>query len=70
MTDIKITTEEITLGQFLKYADVITSGGDIKWFLSEYEIHVNGKLENRRGKKLYPGDMIAIQNIGIFKIVH
>ncbi|WP_217608869.1 RNA-binding S4 domain-containing protein, partial [Bacillus sp. GbtcB15] len=38
---VKIDSEFITLGQFLKLADVIQSGGMAKWFLSEYEIFVN-----------------------------
>lgn len=45
---IKISTEYITLGQFLKLADVIDTGGAVKWFLQEYEVYVNQELENRR----------------------
>lgn len=36
--EIKIDTEYITLGQFLKLADVIQSGGMAKWFLSEHDV--------------------------------
>lgn len=53
MERIKITTEYITLGQFLKIADIISSGGAAKFFLAENEVYVNGELENRRGRKLY-----------------
>lgn len=63
---IKISTEYITLGQFLKVADVIQSGGMAKWFLGEYEIFVNGELENRRGKKLYSKDIVDIPGFGTF----
>lgn len=49
---IKIDTEYITLGQFLKLAELIDSGGMAKWFLSEYEIKVNGQQDQRRGRKL------------------
>ena len=35
MKHIKISTEYITLGQFLKLADVIQSGGMAKWFLQK-----------------------------------
>ncbi|MCY7768286.1 ribosome maturation protein RlbA, partial [Bacillus inaquosorum] len=51
-----IDTEMITLGQFLKLADVIQSGGMAKWFLSEHEVLVNSEPDNRRGRKLYVGD--------------
>ncbi len=64
-----ITSEYITLGQMLKETGVIDTGGMAKWFLSEHEIHVNGELENRRGKKLYNGDIVEIISIGSYKVV-
>lgn len=66
--EIRINTEYITLGQFLKLAEVIDSGGMAKWFLSEYEIKVNGEQDQRRGRKLRAGDQVAIQNFGTFSI--
>ncbi|WP_019157228.1 S4 domain-containing protein YaaA [Robertmurraya massiliosenegalensis] len=66
---IKIETEYITLGQFLKLAELIDSGGMAKWFLSEYEIKVNGEQDQRRGRKLRVGDKITILNTGSFEIV-
>jgi len=69
MKNIKITTEYITLAQFLKFASITNSGGETKIFLSEYEIKVNGELENRRGKKLRPNDTIEIEDFGKYQIV-
>jgi S4 domain protein YaaA len=69
MKPIKITTEYITLGQFLKWNNLASSGGEIKMILQTVQIKVNGVLENRRGKKLYPKDEIAIEDIGVFVIV-
>ncbi|AGK51787.1 MAG: s4-like binding protein [Bacillus sp. (in: firmicutes)] len=69
MKEIKIDTEYITLGQFLKLAEVIQSGGMAKWFLSEYEVFINGDQDQRRGRKLYAGDKIKIPNIGTFIVV-
>ena len=63
---VKIDTEFITLGQFLKLADVIQSGGMAKWFLAEYEIFVNNEPENRRGKKLRDGDVLYIHHSGTY----
>lgn len=60
---IKIETEIITLGQFLKLADVIQTGGMAKWFLQEYEVYVNDELENRRGRKLRDGDVVYIPEV-------
>lgn len=68
MTEISIHDEYITLGQLLKKADVLSTGGQVKWFLQEYRILVNNEEEARRGRKLYPGDIVSIENIGDFKI--
>lgn len=68
--EITIDTDFITLGQFLKLAGVIDTGGMAKWFLSEYEIFVNGEQDQRRGRKLRNGDEINIPGIGSFKVVH
>lgn len=69
MNQIKITDEFVTLGQFLKLADIISSGGQAKWFLQEYEVYVNDELEDRRGRKLYVGDEVSIPDEGDFEIV-
>ena len=65
---ITIETEIITLGQFLKLAEVIQSGGMAKWFLSEYEVYINGEQDQRRGRKLAVGDTIEIPEVGIFEV--
>ncbi|MBR4460973.1 MAG: S4 domain-containing protein YaaA [Erysipelotrichaceae bacterium] len=62
MKEIKIDSEFITLGQFLKYVDLVSSGGEARDFLNENEISVNGENENRRGKKLYRNDLICIND--------
>jgi len=68
MEKVSISTEYITLGQFLKIADVIDSGGMAKWFLSEHEVYINGELDNRRGRKLRNNDIIEIPSYGKFLI--
>jgi ribosome-associated protein len=65
---IKLETEFITLGQFLKVADIIQSGGMAKWFLSEHDIFINGEQDQRRGRKLRSGDKIQIAGFGEFVI--
>ncbi|MCM3570743.1 S4 domain-containing protein YaaA [Neobacillus mesonae] len=65
---VKLDTEFITLGQFLKLAEVIQSGGMAKWFLSEHEVFINGEQDQRRGRKLRAGDKIQIKSIGEFVI--
>lgn len=47
--------EYITLNEFLKLVNIISTGGQAKWYLQENKVFVDGVLENRRGRKLYPG---------------
>lgn len=60
MKHIKLHSDYITLQQLLKIENIIQSGGEAKYFLVSNEIYVNQKLEQRRGKKLYPGDVVLI----------
>ncbi len=62
MKPLKITTPYITLQQLLKIEDIISSGGEAKFFLSSNTVLVNGEEENRRGRKLYPNDVIKVLN--------
>ncbi len=66
MKIIKIDTDYITLGQFLKLAEVIQTGGMAKWFLSEYSVFINDEQDQRRGRKLYAGDKVNIPDFGSF----
>ncbi|MGL4403083.1 MAG: S4 domain-containing protein YaaA [Fusobacteriaceae bacterium] len=61
MQDIKINSEFIKLDQLLKWAGVVESGVDAKYFITEGMVKVNGEIELRRGKKLYPGDKVEFQ---------
>jgi S4 domain protein YaaA len=69
MKKIAIKTDFITLGQFLKFADIVSSGGMTKMLLEESKIHVNDLVEDRRGKKCYPGDKISVEGYGIYRVV-
>ncbi len=51
-----ISTEYIKLQDFLKLCDAVPSGGMAKTFIQNGEVKVNGEVETRRGRKLYPGD--------------
>lgn len=66
---IEIKTEYITLGQFLKLANILDSGGMIKQFLQEQDVLVNGEKEQRRGRKLYPNDVVEIDNGESFVVI-
>ena len=62
MKPLKITTPYITLQQLLKIENIISSGGEAKFYLSSNTVLVNGEEENRRGRKLYPKDVIKVDD--------
>ncbi len=62
LNKIEISSEYITLGQFLKFADIIYSGGEAKSFLATHQVKINGELDNRRGRKLRTGDVIEVES--------
>ncbi|MCI1894048.1 MAG: S4 domain-containing protein YaaA [Lactobacillus sp.] len=62
MTTVPITTAFITLGQLLKDAGVIDSGGAAKHFLRENRVLVNQTPEDRRGRKLEAGDVVQLED--------
>ncbi|MCW3053755.1 MAG: yaaA [Chthonomonadales bacterium] len=55
---VVVNGDHITLGQLLKVAGIIGTGGEAKFYLSETVVIVNGEPEQRRGRKLRPGDRI------------
>ena len=57
--DVAIRGEMIRLGQLLKLADVADSGGEAKALLADGEVTVNGEREQRRGRQLRDGDVVA-----------
>lgn len=53
----------ITLGQALKAADLVGSGGEAKILIQEGLVTVNGEVETRRGRKLISGDVIEVEDM-------
>ncbi|WP_075877609.1 S4 domain-containing protein YaaA [Merdibacter massiliensis] len=58
--EFKVKNEFITLGQLLKACDFISSGAQAKFAVKELDIKVNDEKEDRRGRKLYSGDVVVI----------
>ena len=52
--------EYIKLDQFLKLADVVSTGGQAKVLILDGAVKVNGVVETRRGRKLYDGDRVEV----------
>ena len=68
METVNIKTPMIQLDQFLKWASILQSGGEIRFLLDEKKILVNGILCTAKRKKLYPGDKVEIKGIGTYLI--
>ncbi|MGW4943291.1 RNA-binding S4 domain-containing protein [Actinoplanes sp. NPDC004185] len=61
MRDVAIDSDMIRLGQFLKLADLIDTGGEAKILIASGDVTVNGEVDTRRGRQLHPGDVVVVQ---------
>lgn len=61
MRDVTIDSDMIRLGQFLKLADLIDTGGEAKILIASGDVTVNGEVDTRRGRQLHPGDVVVVQ---------
>ncbi|MCC2031441.1 RNA-binding S4 domain-containing protein [Microbacterium allomyrinae] len=59
--DVPIGGEGIRLGQFLKFAGLLDSGGDVKEAIIDGYVTVNGEVDRRRGRQLQLGDVVAFE---------
>jgi ribosome-associated protein len=59
MREIEVRGDVIRLGQLLKVAGLVDSGGEAKAVLAEGGVTVNGEPEARRGRQLRDGDVVA-----------
>ena len=60
MTEIKIETEFIKLDALLKFANLVSSGGEAKIRIAEGEVLVNGEICKKKNKKLRSGDTVEL----------
>ena len=61
MQEITIHDEYIKLGQALKLAALVSSGVEAKILIQDGLVRVNGEVDERRGRKLYPGDVFELE---------
>ena len=50
------------LDQFLKWSNVVSTGGEAKMLIKSGQVRVNGEIEKRRGRKLNTGDVVKSSN--------
>jgi ribosome-associated protein len=58
---VEIDDDTIRLGQFLKLADLAEDGTHARELLEDGVVTVNGRAENRRGRQLVDGDVVAVE---------
>jgi ribosome-associated protein len=58
MRELEISKEPIELYKILKFENMVVSGGEAKYVISEGQVKVNGKVETRKRKKIFSGDIV------------
>jgi ribosome-associated protein len=58
--DVSIGGDVIRLGQFVKFAGLLDSGGDVKTAILDGDVTVNDEVDRRRGRQLQLGDIVAL----------
>lgn len=61
ITDVSIGGDGIRLGQFLKFAGLLDSGGDVKEAIIDGYVTVNDEVDRRRGRQLQLGDVVSFE---------
>ena len=59
---IAIITEFITMDKLLKFSGVADTGGQAFLMVENGIIKLNGKLVTEKRKKVFPGDIVNIDN--------
>ncbi|MEA2421016.1 MAG: ribosome-associated protein [Thermoleophilaceae bacterium] len=59
MREVEIRGEMIRLGQLLKVAGIVDSGGEAKALIADGGVTVNGERETRRGRQMHAGDTLV-----------
>ncbi|HEY4631867.1 MAG TPA: RNA-binding S4 domain-containing protein [Blastococcus sp.] len=55
--------DSIRLGQLLKLVDAVPTGAQVKDVLFSGIVQVNGEPEERRGRQLRRGDVVAVEGM-------
>ncbi|MEA4973140.1 hypothetical protein SDC9_71171 [bioreactor metagenome] len=70
MEKITINTDFIKLGQLLKYASIVGNGSDAKLIIADGLVTLNDNVVYERGKKIYPGDVVIVKDMGSVIVEH
>jgi ribosome-associated protein len=59
--DVPIGGDGIRLGQFVKFAGLLDTGGNVKEAIIDGYVLVNGEVDRRRGRQLQLGDIVSYE---------
>lgn len=60
--DVTVRGDDIRLGQFIKLANLVDSGGAAKEAVAAGRVTVNGEADTRRGRRLNSGDEVSVRD--------
>ena len=63
MKKIAIQTEFIKLDSLLKFAGLVSTGGEAKELIADGQVQVCGEVCTMRGKKIRPGDTVTLGGV-------
>ena len=55
---VGLTTIPVELYKILKFENIAASGGEAKYMIADGYVRVNGQVETRKRRKIFPGDVI------------
>ncbi|WP_321494096.1 RNA-binding S4 domain-containing protein [uncultured Desulfobacter sp.] len=60
---VYITRATVELYKVLKFENLASSGGEAKHMIADGLVRVNGQIETRKRKQIFPGDVIEFYDI-------
>ncbi|MCG8615314.1 MAG: RNA-binding S4 domain-containing protein [Desulfobacterales bacterium] len=60
---VYLTKSPVELYKILKFENLAASGGEAKYLIADGLVRVNGAVETRKRKKIFPGDVIELSGI-------
>ncbi len=60
---VYVNQSPVELYKVLKFENLAASGGEAKYMIADGLVRLNGEVETRKRKKIYPGDTIELDDI-------
>ncbi|WP_406617109.1 RNA-binding S4 domain-containing protein [Mycoplasmopsis adleri] len=60
--NVEIKEDSIEIGQLIKKLGLVSTGGQVKYFMSNNKVLINNKIPTGRSTKVHPDDIIWIND--------